>query len=47
MTGAYRSCPGLELCHVVRYAGRSAWDHSAIIMLIEDLAGVTAWSALR
>jgi 3-hydroxyisobutyrate dehydrogenase-like beta-hydroxyacid dehydrogenase len=36
-----------ELLHAVQYAGRGAWDHSAIITLIEDLAGVTTRSSLR
>ena len=36
-----------ELFHAVQYAGRGEWDHSAIVTLIEDMAGVTARSALR
>ena len=36
-----------ELFHAVQYAGRGEWDHSAIVTLIEDLAGVKARSALR
>jgi len=36
-----------ELFHAVQYAGRGEWDHSAIITLIEDMAGVTARSSLR
>ena len=36
-----------ELFHAVQYAGRGEWDHSAIITLIEDFAGVTARSPLR
>ena len=33
-----------ELFHAVQYAGRGEWDHSAIVTLIEDMAGVTARS---
>jgi 2-hydroxy-3-oxopropionate reductase len=36
-----------ELFHAVQYAGRGEWDHSAIVTLFEDLAGVTARSPLR
>src|SRR5438132_1389874 len=36
-----------ELFHAVQYVGRGEWDQSAIITLIEDLAGVRARSPLR
>jgi 2-hydroxy-3-oxopropionate reductase len=36
-----------ELFHAVQYAGRGEWDHSAIVTLIEDLAGVKVRSASR
>ena len=36
-----------ELFQAVQHAGRGAWDHSAIITLIEDMSGVTARSSLR
>src|SRR5262249_30645384 len=35
-----------ELFHALQYAGRGEWDHSAIITLIEDMAGVTARSSM-
>ncbi|MBM3226656.1 MAG: 2-hydroxy-3-oxopropionate reductase [Candidatus Tectomicrobia bacterium] len=36
-----------ELFHAVQNAGRGDWDHSAIITLVEEFAGVTARSLLR
>lgn len=36
-----------ELFHAVQYAGRGDWDHSAIITLTEEFAGITARSPLR
>jgi 2-hydroxy-3-oxopropionate reductase len=35
-----------ELFHAVQNAGRGDWDHSAIITLIEEFAGITARSPL-
>jgi 2-hydroxy-3-oxopropionate reductase len=36
-----------ELFHAVQYAGRGDWDHSAIVTLIEEFAGIKARSPLR